>query len=594
MNRFPTLHPASGKSRHRRSAVSVAAVLALVATLTVLVAPAQAAHIVCGVVITENTTLSGDLGPCPGDGIVVAADGITLNLNRYRIFAANGDGDNAGIRLRGVSNVTVTNGIVEGFDAGVFVGGGSNNTIRRIGAFNNVNDALSPECDLGDGIALLNSSNNTVENSLIVGNGPFGGITTVLDSDDNVIRNNQVRDNNIVGSGGGCGNQNQDEGIRIEGPGSDDNLVERNVVGTSLLGGIAVHGYVCGPPTNPGLTEPNVGNVILRNQVTGTAGSGVAAGINILQQGPAGIVCPAYATTIERNQTNSNDGDGIRIAAGSYDNQINLNQANGNAEDGIRLNPARLANNFTNVGPTLFDLTSPDLPPYSEGTDYQVMSGSGSGDVTAELVAIDLAIPNGDPINPNPPDTSTSACEPEDFTAAGFMAGDVALIQRGTCTFVSKVNNAIAAGASAVVMFNEGQAGRTSAAFGSVGPVTIPVLSATYAVGQELAGLTTAGPVTVHIVTNTTNETVEAAPAPYDNVLTGNRAANNGGFDAFDGFFDPPCDNNIWSNNIFGTVNQDCIDSGVVPAGIAGIAGSGDDADIPLSPRSGGSVEAMS
>ena len=50
--------------------------------------------------------------------------------------------------------------------------------------------------------------------------------------------------------------------------------------------------------------------------------------------------------------------------------------------------------------------------------------------------------------------TSTSGCEPEDF--AGFPAGNIALIQRGTCTFEIKGENAAAAGASGVLFFNQG------------------------------------------------------------------------------------------------------------------------------------------
>lgn len=162
-------------------------------------------------------------------------------------------------------------------------------------------------------------------------------------------------------------------------------------------------------------------------------------------------------------------------------------------------------NQFTNVGPTLLDLTSPDRAPYVQGTDYQVMSGSGSGDVTARLRAIDIRFTDVGGSNTNPVDTSTSGCEQADYTAAGFQAGDIALIQRGTCTFVAKVNLAIANGASAVVIFNEGQAGRTTFAFGAVEPVSIPVISVSYAVGYELYNLTRAGPVTIHVVTNTTN-----------------------------------------------------------------------------------------
>lgn len=57
-----------------------------------------------------------------------------------------------------------------------------------------------------------------------------------------------------------------------------------------------------------------------------------------------------------------------------------------------------------------------------------------------------------------------------------------------------------------VVTFNEGQAGRTTHQFGSVGPVAIPVLSAEYAVGIELKNLTTgADPVVVQSPTPRTS-----------------------------------------------------------------------------------------
>ena len=55
---------------------------------------------------------------------------------------------------------------------------------------------------------------------------------------------------------------------------------------------------------------------------------------------------------------------------------------------------------------------------------------------------------------------SASGCSASDF--AGFMPGNIALIQRGTCTFAQKVANAEAAGASVAVIFNEGNPGRTS------------------------------------------------------------------------------------------------------------------------------------
>ena len=64
---------------------------------------------------------------------------------------------------------------------------------------------------------------------------------------------------------------------------------------------------------------------------------------------------------------------------------------------------------------------------------------------------------------------------------------DLALIQRGTCTFAQKVANAEAAGASAAVIFNEGNPGRTGIFNGGLsGAEKIPVLFTPYAVGTQL------------------------------------------------------------------------------------------------------------
>ncbi len=99
---------------------------------------------------------------------------------------------------------------------------------------------------------------------------------------------------------------------------------------------------------------------------------------------------------------------------------------------------------------------------------------------------------------------------------------------------MAKVDNAIAAGASAVIMFNEGQTGRTAAGFGSVGGVDIPVISASYALGQQLNNLLAEGEVTINVVTNTTSETMEAAPGAFDNVIEKNTTLGNAVFDAFE------------------------------------------------------------
>ncbi|GII86035.1 aminopeptidase [Sphaerisporangium siamense] len=114
--------------------------------------------------------------------------------------------------------------------------------------------------------------------------------------------------------------------------------------------------------------------------------------------------------------------------------------------------------------------------------EFATMAYSGSGDVTAPLRAVDLVLPPGPA-----PNTSTSGCEAADF--AGFTAGDLALVQRGTCNYRVKALNAQAAGARGVIIFNEGQPGRTGTERSSllgVG-VDIPVVTASFAAGEELA-----------------------------------------------------------------------------------------------------------
>ena len=91
---------------------------------------------------------------------------------------------------------------------------------------------------------------------------------------------------------------------------------------------------------------------------------------------------------------------------------------------------------------------------------------------------------------PTPTSSSTSGCTAADFS--GFVAGRIALIQRGGCNFGVKVINAQAAGASGVIIFNEGNPGRTGVINGSLidaagNPIipTIPVAFTSFDTGTH-------------------------------------------------------------------------------------------------------------
>lgn len=151
------------------------------------------------------------------------------------------------------------------------------------------------------------------------------------------------------------------------------------------------------------------------------------------------------------------------------------------------------------LSPSELDRVSLDPKAFENGTDFATMLYSGAGDVPAQLEAVDVVMP--------PTGGSTSGCEASDF--AGLTPGNVALIQRGTCTFQTKAQNAEAAGASAVIIYNEGNTpDRADLFFGTpIEPgIDIPVLSASFAVGEELFNNTQAGETTVHVLTDTISE----------------------------------------------------------------------------------------
>ncbi|MDQ3974459.1 MAG: right-handed parallel beta-helix repeat-containing protein, partial [Actinomycetota bacterium] len=188
--------------------------------------PAAAAQVDCGDVITQDTVLHSDVGPCPDGGLVIGADNITLDLNGRRVFGTDGPGDGAGILIDARSGVRVQNGMVSLFDAGVAVIGGSNNTVTGIRAVSNVGSGLT---DFGDGIVIGDSSGNVVSGNRVVGNGPFSGIGVFgAGSSGNTIDNNFLAGNDAVDvtephHGDPTGSQ-QTDGVRLE-PGTSSNVV---------------------------------------------------------------------------------------------------------------------------------------------------------------------------------------------------------------------------------------------------------------------------------------------------------------------------------------------------------------------------------
>ncbi|MDQ6616868.1 MAG: right-handed parallel beta-helix repeat-containing protein [Actinomycetota bacterium] len=332
--------------RRLRFPTAVALALALVGTFAVGTASARP-PVSCGGTITTSTTLTADVGPCSGDGLIVTANGVTLNLNGHRVFgtaAPEAQGDFAGIRLQRVSGVTVKGGTLDHFAAGVMVSEGRGNTVRNLVVRDNISPCQrevhtqSPGL-LGDGITVFSSQGNIVEDNVAEHNGPFSGISLVAETDPvsgkltgalpsaNTVRGNTVRDSNTCFG---------DIGIRVEGPGANHNVVSGNTVSGSFLEGITVNavlntdisgfGVTCGDPIAfpdlppcPKFHPPNpanTDNVIRGNESSGNALGHTRAGISLLafpfSNNPK-------RNTIVGNRVERNGGSGIAVLAGTLD-----------------------------------------------------------------------------------------------------------------------------------------------------------------------------------------------------------------------------------------------------------------------------------
>jgi parallel beta-helix repeat protein len=92
------------------------------AWLAMPVPGARADQVACGQVITTNTTLSNSLNACSGDGLVIGASGVTVDLGGHAVV---GVGLGIGVRNDGHADVTIRNGTVQNFDYGVVLNPGT-------------------------------------------------------------------------------------------------------------------------------------------------------------------------------------------------------------------------------------------------------------------------------------------------------------------------------------------------------------------------------------------------------------------------------------------------------------------------------------
>lgn len=265
----------------------------------------------CGQVLTQNARLTADIGPCPADGIIIGADRVRLNLDRYRIFGFDGPGDGtaAGIRLPGRTGVLIRNGTVSGFDAGVVLNGGRANTVSGMTIRDNVGPDDVFTSELGDGIILFDSAANNIVDNVVTGNGVFDGIGVFgFDGDDNSIRNNLVTDTIGPASGGPAG-----QGIIVNGA---EEVPGEFITGTRVVNNV-VRGNGSAGLSNTNSTDGSIeNNTVEDNGLENSNGNGIGVQIGRLD--------PVTDTglLIKGNRVRGNGQDGIQLSFRVQGNQI--------------------------------------------------------------------------------------------------------------------------------------------------------------------------------------------------------------------------------------------------------------------------------
>ncbi len=329
----------------------------------------------CGSTVTQSTTLSADILHCPGTGLVIGADGITVNLGGHTISGTNatgsegiandghtdvriiGNGKITDFRLNGVGMRMAPNSVVRGL------------TIRRIGAGGVEGEPVSAgiaivdspgsqligndvandvEAFQSDGADILNSPGSLVRGNKLSHNS-WNGLVLIESPESRIVANklddnknngtevNGASDSVSVSGNRAVGNTafgivvGSAQNVRVV-----DNTAKDNDTGflffdlqNSLIGKNTARGNGVGIELSAGQFGSH-GNLLSGNVAFSNFDTGIVVG-----EDEAGT---ASGNTLKRNTANNNQGNGIDAVPGSIDG--GGNRASGNATEPQCINVA--------------------------------------------------------------------------------------------------------------------------------------------------------------------------------------------------------------------------------------------------------------
>ena len=91
----------------------------------------------CGQIIQGKVKLGSNLF-CEGDGLIVGENNTVIDMNGFSLKGPGVESNKVGIMIGGQNNITITgNGIISGFQSGVYISGSTNIHVNEINVNNN-------------------------------------------------------------------------------------------------------------------------------------------------------------------------------------------------------------------------------------------------------------------------------------------------------------------------------------------------------------------------------------------------------------------------------------------------------------------------
>ena len=363
--------------------VGVAVMATLVLTGVVASNGAEAAsNVGCGGTITTDTTLHKDLVNCPNNGIVIGADGVTLDLNGHRIDGngmlvhkcQKGEDCDVGIDNPGHDGVTVKGGAVRQFGFGVLAYQTRHLRLQRLAVshnhFSGIVIAASTQAVLKkllttadglttdqSGMAFFDTDHLRLEDSKLRANGDIGLYDENLDRS-RLIGNTFSRNPEAGALVNGDGNLVAHNRFRRDGDsvgvGGNDNIVRRNLVAHSTHLGLQVGAgkrnlfarnrvrNARGLGIDVASYGPVANTIVRRNRISDAGEDGLAVRLvrktlkrthirrnHVFRSGDDGIDVASASTTLTGNEADRNADLGIEAVRGVTDGGANIARHNG-------------------------------------------------------------------------------------------------------------------------------------------------------------------------------------------------------------------------------------------------------------------------